>query len=74
MDEASLDRFRMKQSVLDDVNSEGTGTRLVYEDGVWRAFHLNKGKPVGLSSGGWGTMEEALKALVRKANNERKGS
>ena len=74
MDESSLDRFRMTQSVLDDVDSEGTGTRLVYEDGVWRAFHLRKGKPTGLSSGGWNTMDEALQALKKRFNNGKKGS
>ena len=74
MDEQSLDRFSITYSVLDDVDSDGTGTRLVYEDGVWRAFHLKNWRETGLSSGGWNTMEEALRALKRRFNNGKKGS
>jgi hypothetical protein len=69
MDEQSLDRFRMTHSVLDDLDDNGNGTRVVYEDGLWRAFRMKKGKPDGRSSGGWNTMEEALTALRKNRMN-----
>ena len=69
----NLDRFRMTQSVLDDLDSDGNGTRVVYEDGVWRAFRMKGGKPVGRSSGGWGRMEDALAALKRNRMEETRG-
>lgn len=66
MDEASLDRFRMTHSTLDDVDSKGYGVRLVFQDGVWRAWNVARGRAVGKSSGGWNTMEEALAHLPRR--------
>lgn len=73
MDERSLDRFKVRQSTLDDVDGKGDGTRLVYRDGVWRAWRLRGGKPVGCSSGGFRRMEDAVRRLPsgnRKKTNE----
>lgn len=58
-----LDRFRMTRSVLDDIDGHGDGQRVVYEDGVWRAWRVRRWRTVGSSSGGWNTMEEAVRHL-----------
>ena len=58
-----LERFRMTRSVLDDVDERGNGRRVVYEDGVWRAWRVRRWKEAGRSSGGWNSLEAAVAHL-----------
>lgn len=64
----------MTRSTLDDIDDKGNGQRVVYEDGVWRAWRVKRWRPVGSSSGGWNTIEEAVRHLPplrdEKNNNE----
>lgn len=60
-----LDRFRMTHSVLDDLDENGNGQRVTFENGVWRAWRVKSGKSVGKSSGGWNTMEEAIRHIPK---------